>query len=293
MPEYAFETLDVFTTTRFGGNPLAVLPNARGLDTATLQAIAREFALSETSFVLPPSDPAHTALLRIFTPAAELAFAGHPTVGTALALAAAMPTPPATLTFEMLAGLVTVMFEGDGPARTATLEAPQALTLGEAIPPETIAACAGLAAADVLTATHAPVVAGVGNPFVIAELAPGAVGRATPDLSAMREALRRHTVGRWGFPLYVHERTAAGRHVRMFNPLGGIAEDPATGSAAVALAALLLHASGEDALTLELGQGAELGRPSQLYTSARRTPEGIRASVGGAAVAVMRGMIEA
>ena len=142
-----------------------------------------------------------------------------------------------------------------------------------------------------LTATHAPVVAGVGNPFVIAELAPGAVGRATPDLAAMREALRHHTVGRWGFPFYVHERTGTGRHVRMFNPLGGMAEDPATGSAAVALAALLLHASGKDTLTLTLEQGAELGRPSQLHTSARRTPAGIRASVGGTAVPVLRGTL--
>ncbi|MDE2007734.1 MAG: PhzF family phenazine biosynthesis protein, partial [Rhodospirillales bacterium] len=115
MPHHPFLTLDVFTDTKFGGNPLAVFPDAAGIDPARMQAIAAEFNLSETTFVLPPANPAHTARVRIFGPRQELPFAGHPNVGTGFALAAAMPTPPDLLLFEEQAGLVRVE-----PLRDAT-----------------------------------------------------------------------------------------------------------------------------------------------------------------------------
>ena len=291
MAEYEFETVDVFTTTRFGGNPLAVVVDARGLDAAAMQRIAREFNLSETTFVFPPADPAHTAQVRIFTPMHELPFAGHPNVGTALVLAGRAGTQPDAMLFEEAAGLVRMTFDWSGALPRATLEAPQPLTVGETIPPATIAACAGLDAADVLTAVHEPVVAGVGTFFVIAEVTPDALTRAVPDVTAIRAAAERHPVRPLGFPVHLHARAASGRRTRMFAPLFGMTEDPATGSANVALAALLLSLSDADEVAITLEQGVEIGRPSILYAGARRAGDGIRASIGGSAVPVMRGSI--
>lgn len=291
MAEYAFETVDVFTTTRFGGNPLAVVVDARGLDTAAMQRVAREFNLSETTFVFPPAEPAHTAQVRIFTPMHELPFAGHPNVGTALVLAARAATRPETMMFEEAAGLVRITFDWSGDAPRATLDAPQPLSLGESILPATIAACAGLEAPDILTALHEPIVAGVGTLFAIAEVTLEALGRAAPDMAAMRAAAERHPAGPMGFPVHLHAQTPTGRRTRMFAPLSGMPEDPATGSANVALAALLLSRSDANEMTITLEQGVEMGRPSVLYAGARRTSDGVRAWIGGCAVPVMRGTI--
>ena len=292
MPDYAFETVDVFTTVRFGGNPLAVLTDARGLDSAAMQRIAREFNLSETTFVLPAADPAHTARIRIFTPTGEIPFAGHPNVGTALVLAGHQASRPETMEFEEAAGLVRVRFDWSGSAPHATLDAPQPLTLGETIAPETIAACAGLEPSDVLTGNHQPVVASTGLAFAIAEVTPKALGLASVNLDAVRQATKRHSFSPLGFALHLHARTLTGRRTRMFDPLAGIPEDPATGSANVTLAALLLSLTDVPTLDLDIEQGVEMGRPSLLHASARRAPEGIRASVGGSAVPVMRGTIK-
>jgi trans-2,3-dihydro-3-hydroxyanthranilate isomerase len=191
MTGHTFETVDVFTTERFGGNPLAVFPDARGLDGAAMQRIAREFNLSETTFVLPPADPANTAQVRIFTPVTELPFAGHPNVGTALVLAAHMTRQPETMLFEEAAGLVRITFDWSGEAPRATLDAPQVLTLEGEIPPAVVAACAGLDEADVLIGLHSPVIAGVGNPFVIAEVRPEALGRASGQLAVIYAGARR------------------------------------------------------------------------------------------------------
>ena len=165
MTDFAFETVDVFTTTRFGGNPLAVVLDARGMDDAAMGRVAREFNLSETTFVLPPEDPAHTARVRIFTPAGEIPFAGHPNVGTALVLAARAGAKPAAMVFEELAGLVRITFDWAGTAPRATVQAPLPLEVLAPVPVEIVAACAGLDPADVLTGLHTPVVASTGNPF--------------------------------------------------------------------------------------------------------------------------------
>ncbi len=292
MAAYAFETVDVFTTTRFGGNPLAVLTDARGLDTEAMQRIAREFNLSETAFVLPPEDPAHTARVRIFTPAREIPFAGHPNVGTALVLAARQTKPPETMAFEESAGLVSIRFDWAGAAPRATLDTPQPLTLKDTIPPETIAACAELEGADFLTDLHLPVIAGTGLLFVLAEVRPEAMARASGNRTAIRDVANSYSDLSSGFGVYLHTQTPSGRRARMFAPLSGILEDPATGSAGVTLAALLLSLTDAPTLNLEIEQGVEMGRPSLLYAGARRAPDGIRASVGGSAVPVMRGVIE-
>ena len=293
MSEYAFETLDVFTSVRFGGNPLAVLPDARGLDDGAMQRIAREFNLSETSFVFPPHDPAHTAEVRIFTPMHELPFAGHPNVGTALVLAAHMPERPHRMVFEEKAGLVPIAFDWSGPAAHATLEAPQVLTVGADIPAAVIAGCVGLAVEDVLTNLPKPAVASVGTFFIIAEVTAESLARAVPEIGRIRQAAHDYPDAPLGFPIHLHARTPSGRRTRMFAPLSGSAEDPATGRANVALAALLPSLGDGTELSVEIEQGVEMGRPSLLSAGARRTPDGIRAWVGDNAVPVMRGVIEA
>ncbi|MGG5808993.1 PhzF family phenazine biosynthesis protein [Falsiroseomonas sp. CW058] len=291
MRSWRFVTLDVFTDVRFGGNPLAVLPDARGLSDAEMQAIAAEFNLSETTFVLPPADPANTARVRIFTRTREMPFAGHPNVGTGFVVA--QGTPAATLRFEEIAGLVEVEVARDaaGAVTGATIAAPQPLSLGAELPAAEIAACAGLAPRDVVVAHHAPVPASVGNPFVIAEVTGEALGRAVPDAGAFRDVLSRRPALAGRLALYLYARDGAAVRARMFAPLGGTVEDAATGSAATPLAALLLRLSGADRGAWDIVQGVEMGRPSLLRSAAHRAADGIRATVGGGCVPVMHGEI--
>lgn len=290
MAEYEFVTADVFTGRRFGGNPLAVFPDARGLSGADMQALAREWNYSETTFVLPPDDPAHTARVRIFGPAHELPFAGHPNVGTALVLAARMDAAPAGMVFEELAGLVRIRLSAPGGVPMATLDAPQPLQLGPEVRVPLVAACLGLPPSQVLTGTHAPVVASAGLGFCIAEVAAEALGAATPDTAAFRAALAQAPSREGGFSLLAYARDGDAVRARMFAPLAGIPEDPATGSAACALAGLLLSCNGLPKHRLTIHQGVEMGRPSLLHAHASRGADGIRAGVGGGAVEVFRGV---
>lgn len=180
MASYPFVTLDVFTDTRFGGNPLAVFTDARGLTDAQMQSLAAEMNLSETTFILPPQDPANTARVRIFNRTAEMPFAGHPSVGTGWVLS--QMGKGEALRLEVPAGIVEVSIEDGG----GVIAAPQALSLGVELPVERIAACAGLTPADIVVTAHRPVEASVGVTFVIAQVTPEALGRAAPDLSAFR-----------------------------------------------------------------------------------------------------------
>jgi len=298
MPEYEFVTVDVFTERRFGGNPLAVFPDARGLTDAQMQALAREFNLSETTFVLPPDDPRHTARVRIFTPRHEMPFAGHPNVGTGTVLAWRMDAPPEHLVFEEIAGIVRVHPQRgpDGAVSGARIAAPHSLQVGSLVPTTTIADCIGLPQAAVTTALHDPVVASVGAPFVIAELSDlGMLAAAEPNIAAFREAAGRipDLASRFNLLLYVRiDGDATRLGTRMFAPLSGVLEDPATGSANAALAALLTSlAPGEDVdLHYDIIQGIEMGRPSRLLASARKTAEGpVEATIAGDCVQVMRG----
>ena len=290
MPAYAFVTLDVFTDQRFGGNPLAVFTDARGLSGEDMQRLAREFNLSETTFVLPPQDPAHTAQVRIFTPVTEMPFAGHPTVGTGFVLAQMGRDVDGALSLEVPAGLVEVKIaRGEGGAATGgVIAAPRPLTLGRTLPAELVAACAGLDPADVITTGHAPVEASVGVGFFFAEVTGEALTRAAPDLAALRQAVKADPeLGELALHLYA--RDGAVVRTRMFAPLGGILEDPATGSANASLAALLLSLSEADSARYDIVQGVEMGRPSRLSATARRAPDGIRATIGGGCVMVLRG----
>jgi trans-2,3-dihydro-3-hydroxyanthranilate isomerase len=301
MPAYDFVTVNVFTDQRFRGNPLAVIPDAAGLTDAQMQSIAAEFNLSETTFVLPPADPRHHARVRIFTPKSEMPFAGHPNVGTGYVLATMAGDPPEHYTFEEIAGLVRVHILRDiaGAISGARVAAPRSLTIDIGIPVEVVAACAGLAEGDIATLSHTPLVASVGTPFVIAEVASvEALSRASPDLAAFRAATAQFPdmASRFALHLYAWMPGDERRiRARMFAPLTGVFEDPATGSAAAALAALLTSIAPGDNVNLQyaIEQGVEMGRPSLIIASAAKTGEGpVSASVAGSCVPVMRGSLQ-
>jgi trans-2,3-dihydro-3-hydroxyanthranilate isomerase len=290
-------TVDVFTDRAFGGNPLAVVLDAGGLSTAQMQAIASEFNYSETTFVLPPRDSAHDAQVRIFTVTNEIPFAGHPNVGTAFVLATQASKPPARFLFEEIAGLVPVdILEEDGKAVGAELTAPQPLKRLTSFGAEDAAACVSLAAADIRTDRHRPVIASVGMAFLVAELTSrDALRRAKPEPAAFSRVLSRD--GAVGVYIYTSDVPPAEMpcdlQARMFFPgSSGLIEDPATGSATVAAAALLADLSGQrdGELKLRVGQGVDMGRPSVLLTRVRKENGAVAsAHVGGACLQMMEG----
>jgi trans-2,3-dihydro-3-hydroxyanthranilate isomerase len=290
-------TVDVFTDRAFGGNPLAVVLDAGGLSTAQMQAIASEFNYAETTFVLPPRDPAHDAHVRIFTVNNEIPFAGHPNVGTAFVLAMRAMKPPARLVFEEGAGLVPVEILNEaGRPVGAELTAPQPLRRLTPFSAEQAAACVSLSAADLRTDRHSPHIVSVGLPFLVAELTSReALRRARPDASAFARTFPCD--GSDAIYLYTRDvapaETPCDLQARMFHPgSSGLSEDPATGSATVAAAALLADLSGEQnaELPLRVGQGVDMGRPSLLLTRVRKQG-GVVASahVGGRCVEMMEG----
>lgn len=289
---YTFSTVDVFTTERFGGNPLAVFPEAEGLTDSEMQSLAAEFNLSETTFVFPPSDPANTARVRIFNRTHEMPFAGHPNVGTAYVLASlGMVGTHKELQFEELAGIVTVHLERDedGLVCGAKIDAPQPFQRNVELTPAAIAESVGLSASDIVTTHHQPVHATVGNTYVLAEVTRDALSRAVPNIAVFRQIRDTTPELNGRFSLYIYARDGVDIRARMFAPLAGTYEDPATGSAATPLAALLLSLTDEPAAEYTIYQGVEMGRPSTLHASARRTEDGIRASIRGNCVDVLQG----
>ena len=291
-----FEVWDVFTDRTFGGNPLAVIRDARDLETAEMQRIAREFNFSESTFVLPPETAAGTARVRIFTPTDELPFAGHPTVGTAIALA------DAGTAFGVPVGDSLVLEEGVGPIACTvshddglwqagfTTETPFR-RLGE-VDPAAVAACLSLPWAAIRADRHRPVLATKGLAFVLAELTdPAALDAAAPDLAAFRTAARAHPEAEGHFHIAAYVREAADRvAMRMFAPLTGVIEDPATGSAAAALGALLCELDGAP-VEIAITQGVAMGRPSTLRVRAETRGSLSIVQVGGSAVKVMQGTL--
>ena len=296
-----FSTVDVFTDRRFGGNPLAVVTDGRNLSTEQMQAIAAEFNLAETTFVLPPKDARHTAEVRIFTPKAEMPFAGHPNVGTAFVLARAgechgRKLSGDRLVFEEKAGLVNMdLTRENGVVTAARLAAPVPLTLGEAYPVELVAEACSLEPADIRTGTHAPCIASCGVPLIFVEVTTrGALKSAAPRGDVFTRHLPRDRVT--GIHLYVPVKEHGVEiQSRMFAPLHGIPEDPATGGANVALIGLLAHYHPEADLTLAktIGQGFDMGRPSVLEAASEKKGGKVVANyIGGRCVPMMSGTIE-
>jgi len=292
-----YVTVDVFTDCAFGGNPLAVVLDAGGLSAAQMQAIACEFNYAETTFVLPPRDAAHDAQVRIFTVRSEIPFAGHPNVGTAFVLATRAAQPPERLLFEGKAGLVPVaILKQAREIVGAELTAPQPLQRLKSFSAAQAAACLSLSAADVRVDRHSPQIISVGLPFLAVELGTReALRRARPDAVAFAQALPCD--GCDAVYLYTRDVPAGEQpcdlQARMFHPgSSGLSEDPATGSATAAAAALLADLAGErDAeLSLRIGQGVDLGRPSLLLTRVRkRNGVVVSSHVGGRCVPMMEG----
>jgi trans-2,3-dihydro-3-hydroxyanthranilate isomerase len=290
-----YATADVFTDRMFGGNPVAVVLDATGLSTSQMQAIALEFNYVETTFVLPPSDPAHTARVRIFTPDREVPFAGHPNIGTAFVLAgqaaALGEAVPDRFVFEELAGLVPVrLLQEHGRVTGAELTAPESLSRRATVSAGQAAACLGLAAEEVRTEAHAPQVVSVGLPFLVVELASrDALRRARPDRQAYDRLFPLD--GARSIYAYVSDpagpETGCDLQARMFT--SRMVEDPATGSATAAMTALRAELGDAPELHLRVGQGVDMGRPSLLLARARRQDGATTAFVGGRCVGMFEG----
>ena len=280
-----FLILDVFTEAPFGGNQLGVVPDATGLPEDRLQKIAREFNFSETTFVFPPEDPAHTARVRIFTPMSEVPFAGHPTVGTAVALAGLGHGPEMVL--ELGVGPIPVTVTGNRARFTTGVP----LHRSGAPDPALVARCMGLEPSAIRRDRHGPEIAGVGLDFCLAELtSTEALAAAVPDTARFREAHAIHQV-KPDFAILAYVRDGDHIRARMFAPLDGITEDPATGSAAAALAGYLATLE-ERALALTIDQGVEMGRPSRIEVSADWESGGLKSvTVAGSAVKVAEGRL--
>ena len=299
---YSFLTADVFTSVRFGGNQLAVLPDARGLTDAQMLAVTREFNYSESVFVLPAENPAHTRRLRIFTPGAEVPFAGHPTVGTAHVLAA-------TGAIRLTGDRDEVVFEeGVGPVRVVIRSAggvPTFCQLAVARLPETgpppppndvVAAALSLDESDLVGGAMAPEAVSCGLPFLFVPVRTrAAVARARVRHELWERALR----GGWSSEVMVFaldaERPGSDVRARVFVPGLAVPEDPATGSACAALGGYLAARApaGDGTLAWRVEQGFEMGRPSILDVEADRAGGRVTAvRVGGASVLVSEGTIE-
>jgi trans-2,3-dihydro-3-hydroxyanthranilate isomerase len=290
-------TVDVFTDRAFGGNPLAVVLDAGGLSTDQMQAIATEFNYSETTFVLPPADKPNDAQVRIFTVRKELPFAGHPNVGTAFVLASRAKKKPARLLFEEIAGLVPVEIRSEGgKVVSAELTAPQPLRRSTVVSAEQAAACLSLSAFDIGTEHHPPQIVSVGTPFLVAEVSSReALRRASPDAAGFARAFPCDGADAiYFYTRDVPKAEACDLQARMFHPgASGLTEDPATGSATVATAALLadLDAARDGELKLRIGQGVDMGRPSLLLTRVKKKDGAIVSThVGGGCVTMMEGM---
>ena len=302
MTKFRYLTADVFTDTPFGGNQLAVFPDARGIPENRLMDVTREFNYSETSFVYPPDDPAHTRRVRIFTPGAEVPFAGHPTVGTAHVLAAIGDVPltgeTTHIVFEEGVGPVPVSIRAKGGVPVfAQLSVAKLPELGP--PPAhrtAIAAVLGLDVADLLDDPWMPQALSCGLPFLfvpVRDLA--AVARARLRMDVWESTLK----DAWASEVFVFarggERPGSDLHARMFAPALNVPEDPATGSANAALAGYLAARNPlrDGLLTWRVEQGFEMGRPSILEVEADVIGGNLTAvRVGGASVVVCEGMME-
>jgi trans-2,3-dihydro-3-hydroxyanthranilate isomerase len=288
---FRYYVADVFTSIPYTGNPLAVVPDARGLTTEAMTKIAREFNLSETVFVLPPRDRHHTRAVRIFTPARELPFAGHPTIGTAIVLATAGYVTSSTIDGD----IEIVLEEGVGPVPVrvrmmngmpdfAKLTAKHPQVVG-GTPPDraVVAAMLSLASKDIVAGPRQIETWSCGVPYLFVPVVNReAVGRARPlgDLD--------------GHAVFVFAHSGSDIHARMFAPELGVVEDPATGSAAAALGGYLAarDARQDGTLTWAISQGVEMGRPSLIELEVDREGGQVTAvRVGGRAVVVSEGSI--
>ena len=294
----AYHLLDVFTDAPLAGNPLAVVLDAQGLDDTRMQAIAREFNLAETVFVSEPRDPVNSAALRIFTPARELPFAGHPTVGAA-ALLAHLRAPQLLaaqdlriVLEEKVGDVVCVARHRRGKALAAYFTLPRLpQPAGSAPGAAELAGKLGLEPEDIGFGAHHPTIFGAGVDFIFAPLrSAAALAKANPDRSLWGEG------GGPGLYLYTDEASeGAAYRARMFGLGWGIREDPATGSAASGFAGVVMRFDppGDGDHTLVIEQGVEMGRPSAIALGLEVEGGELRAAtIGGSAVIIGQGTLD-
>jgi trans-2,3-dihydro-3-hydroxyanthranilate isomerase len=294
-------TADVFTDQAFGGNQLAVFPDARAIDPKLMPSITREFNFSETTFVLPPDDPAHTARVRIFTPGRELPFAGHPTIGTAHVLAATgaieLTGDSTRIVLEELAGPVPVTIRSkSGKPEFCQLTAARLPETGPKTPDrEKLAAALSLPVDALKSGAWSPEIVSCGTPFLILPLRDrAAVAAARVKLDVWEQVFAGGGTSEVFLFAMEGERPGSDVHSRMFAPGIGIAEDPATGSAAVALAGYLAARDprADGTLRWVVEQGFEMGRPSILEAEAEKSAGRVVATrVGGSTVMMMEGVL--
>ena len=289
VKSFPFVIANVFAETHFGGNQLAVFTDARGLSDREMQSIAKQMNLSETTFVLPPRDPAKAAKVRIFTPEAELPFAGHPTVGTAAVLGQ-RGLGAGRFVLEEGIGDVEVNVELRGDRIAARFRIDRPIDSAEVMPANALVAeLLGLDEADVAAAWFAS----AGIPFCIVHLAGReAVDRAALDRSAWNA--RRKDMWSPNFLIFSGNPASERLYARMFAPALGVDEDPATGAAAAALVGSLAErvvgADGRLAITID--QGVKMGRPSVIEASADvRAGSASSMEVGGLTVILGEGSL--
>jgi trans-2,3-dihydro-3-hydroxyanthranilate isomerase len=300
MRSYHFLTADIFTTRRFGGNQLAVIPDARGLTKEQMQTITREFNYSESTFVFPPDDPKHTRRVRIFTPGSELPFAGHPTVGTAHVLAAIGEIPltgdETRIVLEEGVGPVPVVIRSrDGKPEFCQFSVAKLPEVGPPMPPRAaVASAISLTEDDLLDGDWLPQVVSCGLPFAFVPVRNrNAVARSRIRM----DAWEKHLAGTPGENVMIFaldpEDPAHDVRARMFGPgpAVNVPEDPATGSACAALGGYLgIRAPEGSPLRWIVEQGYEMGRPSLIHVEADRIGGKITAvRVGGSSVLVCEG----
>jgi trans-2,3-dihydro-3-hydroxyanthranilate isomerase len=292
--KYAFHIVDVFSSTPFGGNQLAILPDATGISTQGMQKIAREFNFPESTFVLPMNDP-NSYRVRIFTPRAELDFAGHPTIGTACVLVMkqrVQTADPMRLTLEENIGpvIVDVAQRNEGYRGMLTLSGKIDAPTGAPVPAD-LAAVLSIETAEVSQVFFA----GVGLPFCFAQLTSNeVVDRAAINRTAWAATLSRA----WGPQVFFFAgnlRDGGKLYARMCAPALGVEEDPATGSACAALVGAMAskHDFGGTAYRLSIQQGVSMGRRSDIEAEARKSGNVVTSvSVGGATTYIASGEIE-
>ena len=292
--KYAFQIIDVFSSTRFGGNQLAVLPDAAAISTEGMQKIAREFNFGETAFVLPKNDP-NTYRVRIFSPRTELDFAGHPSVGTACAVVMKQhvgPGDPIRLILEENIGPVTVDVARRNGEFHGTLTLSGNIEAPTGAPsPTDLAAILSIEPAEVSQVFFA----GVGVPFCFAQLK----SNEAVDRAAMNRAAWAATLSRAWSPhifFFAGNLQDGGKlYARMWAPALGIEEDPATGAACAALVGAMAskHDFGGTAYRLSIQQGVSMGRRSEIEAEARKSGDVVTSvSVGGATAYIASGEIE-
>ena len=295
--QYKYYICDVFTKKRFGGNPLAVFPEAEGLTDNQMLQIAREFNFSESSFVFPP-EYGNTRKVRIFTPALEVPFAGHPNIGTAFVLASSGMIgdlhESTEIIFEEIAGLVPIFLRKfDDGSIWCELQAPEKLSIGDKVSVEDLASAISLKSGDIITDTHPPQHTSVGLPFVITELKDRqALKKASVNIEGFKKLASKYNT-RFTH-IYIRSNDEFDLRTRMFGPFDGMMEDPATGSANCALGGLLTHYNDSDAGEFEwnIAQGVEMGRPSYLKAHTQKKGGEVTATfIGGNSVMVSEGII--